>query len=121
MPDPQKDIAPIIEPVAPPMPEASPNHVLPPLIGLGCLLLIAILAWHWRKRAPLRSLRRLMREPDPVDAAHALAVLIRKQRISPPAAWQTELERLRFGPSFDGAADSLTRLCRQAETFLKAR
>lgn len=121
MPDPQRDIAPIIEPAAPPPPPAGPDYVLPAVLAVGGVLLLAALAWRWRKRAPLKTLRRLAQEADSVEAANALAALIKKHRIAVSSDWQGELERLRFGPPDEGAAESLARLCRQAETFLKTR
>lgn len=121
MPDPQKDIAPIIEPAAPLNAFAGPDYVLPTVLGVGSVLLLAALALIWRKRAPFRSLRKLAQEHDPVDAANTLAALIKKHRIETPSDWQSELDRLRFGPPVEDAADRLVRLCRQAEKLLKAR
>jgi hypothetical protein len=122
MPDPQKDIAPIIEPVAPPMPPAGPDYALPVVLIVGGLLLIAILVWRWRRHAPLRKLNKLADASDTLEAANDLAALIGDvQRVSPPAEWQHELERLRFGPPAGDASETLARLCRQAETFLRAR
>jgi hypothetical protein len=121
MPDPQRDIAPIIEPAAPPVPPAGPDYILPIAMSFGGLLLIAALAWRWRRRAPLRALRRLAHAPDQVAAADALAALVSRSPIAPPPDWQGELERLRFALPAADAADSLARLCRQAETFLRAR
>lgn len=121
MPDPQRDIASIIEPAAPPAPPVGPDYVLPVALSVAGLLLAAALAWHWRRRAPLRALRRLAQTPDPVEAANALAMLVRRHGLTPPSGWQGELERLRFAPPADDAAESLARLCGQAENFLKAR
>lgn len=121
MPDPQRDIAPIIEPAAPPAAPAGPDYSLPLALALGGLLLIAALVWRWRSRAPLRVLRKLAQAPDPLEAANTLAVLVSRSRVAPPQDWQDELERLRFAPPADDAADLLARLCQQAETFLRAR
>lgn len=121
MPDPQRDIAPIIEPAAPPMPPAPPDFG--PAIGLAaCALLLAVwLHWRWRKRAPLRALRRLACASDPVAGADALAALMASQRVTPPAQWQAELELLRFGPPAEDAQAVLARLCQGAESMLKGR
>lgn len=121
MPDPQRDIAPIIEPAAPPVAPAGLDYTLPILLGMGGLLLLAALAWRWRRRAPLRALRKLAHAPDPVAAADALAALLASQGIAPPAYWQSELERLRFGPPVEYANAILARLCRVAESFLRVR
>lgn len=121
MPDPQRDIAPIIEPVPPVKVPVGHDHALPIAIAFGVLLLLAVLAWHWHRYAPLRELRRLARAPDPVDAAGALARLVTRLPFSPPADWLDELERLRFGPPVENASMVFARLCMQAETFLKSR
>lgn len=121
MPDPQRDIAPIIEPAAPPALPPGTDYAVPLAVALGALLLIAVLAWRWRRRAPLRSLRKLAHAPDPVAAAHALAALASRFRVAPPPDWQDELERLRFGPPVENAAEVLLRLCRRAESFLQTR
>jgi hypothetical protein len=122
MPDPQRDIAPIIEPAAPPAPPAGPpDYVLPVALSVGGLLLIVALVWHWRRRAPLRALRKLAHAPDPVAAAAALAALVASQHIAPPRFWQEELELLRFGPPSEYADAILARLCRSAESFLRLR
>jgi hypothetical protein len=121
MPDPQRDIASIIEPPAPPALPAGPDYTLPVVLSVGGLLLIAVLVWYWRKRAPLRALRNLTHASDPVEAANALAALVRNHGMTPPPEWQHELERLRFAPLADDAAGTLASLCRQAETFPQAR
>jgi hypothetical protein len=121
MPDPQRDIAPIIEPVAPPLPPAGPDYTWPVALAVGGLLLLAVLVWAWRRRAPLRSLRRIARASDPIAGANALAALVAQQSLRPPRAWEEELEMLRFGPPADYAGDVLARLCQGAEHFLKAR
>ena len=121
MPDPQRDIAPIIEPAAPPMPPAAPDYTPAVALGLGGLLLLAVLVWHWRRRAPLRALHRIASASDPIEGANALAALLASQRITPPRFWQEELELLRFGPPAEYADDVLARLCQGAEVFLKMR
>lgn len=121
MPDPQRDIAPIIEPVVPPALPPGPDYTPAIAVALGGLLLLAALAWRWRRRAPLRNLRKLAHAPDPVAAANALAALSGRFRVAPPQDWQDELERLRFGPPVEDAAAVLLRLCGRAEFFLRAR
>ena len=121
MPDPQRDIAPIIEPVAPPAPPAEPDFILPAALGLAVLLLFAWLVWYWRRRAPLRALRKLAHSANPVEGANALAALMASQHIVPPALWQEELELLRFGPPAKDAEVVLAQLCNSAESFLRSR
>lgn len=121
MPDPQRDIAPIIEPLAPPTAPAGPDYALPFAVAIVAMLAITVLVWHWRRREPLRQLRKLAHAPDPIKSADALAALVSCYPITPTLEWQSELERLRFGSPADDAAGTLSRLCRTAESFLQAR
>jgi hypothetical protein len=121
MPDPQRDIAPIIEPPAPPVPPAGPDYVLPVVLGVAALLLLVALIWRWRRRAPLRKLRKLACTADPVAGAHALAALVASEQLAPQALWQEELQRLRFGPPREDQAAILAHLCRGAESMLRTR
>lgn len=121
MPDPQRDIAPIIEPAAPSLPPAGPDYTLAIVLGLAAAVLAGWLYWHWRRRAPLRTLRKLAQASDPVAGADALAALMSRQGISPPAFWQEELELLRFGPPAHDAAAMLAQLCQGAESMLRPR
>lgn len=121
MPDPQRDIASIIEPVAPPLPPVGPDYTLLAMFALGGLMLFAVLFWHWRRRAPLRALRKIARASDPLAGGNALAELMVSQRITPPAFWQEELELLRFGPPADNAAALLAQLCEGAESMLRVK
>ncbi len=121
MPDPQRDIAPIIEPAAPPLPPAGADTTLAIALGAGGLLLAIWLYRLWRRRAPLRALRRLAQASDPIAGANALAALMASQGIAPPAFWQEELELLRFGPPGEDADAILARLCQGAESMLRVR
>jgi hypothetical protein len=121
MPDPQRDIAPIIEPAAPPLPPAGPDYTLAIVLGLAAAVLAGWLYWHWRRRAPLRALRKLAQAADPVAGADALAALVASRHITPPAFWQEELEMLRFGPPAEDADAILARLCQGAESMLLTR
>jgi len=125
MPDPQRDLAPIIE-----LPAAKPSQVahshLPVESGLVAagLLLVGLSAWwYWRRTTPLRKLRRLARtSASPRVGADALAVLMaaRPAVILDPA-WHRGLERLRFGRSGPDDAEVLARLCREAAAALRRR
>lgn len=121
MPDPQRDIAPIIEPAAPPMPQAAPDYSLALAIAAGGLLLAAWLYWRWRRRAPLRALRGISQISDPIAGSHVLAVLMREYGNEAPQAWQEELDQLRFGPPQENAGAALARLCKDAESMLRRR
>jgi hypothetical protein len=119
MPDPQKDLAAIVEPAMPPAPPPQADWA-GPLALAGALVLLALFAaWRWRARAPLRELRRLATDPDPPRAAHALARLVRARADQPDAAWQRDLERLRFASPASDAGATLARLCREAEAWLR--
>lgn len=125
MADPQRELAPIIEPMPPPATPGAAEAALPvvPAIAFAvlALLLAVFLFRRWRRSGPQRRLRRLARAPDPVTAAGQLAALLNRQGIVPETGWRDELERLRFGPPRADAADILARLCRDAETLLEER
>ena len=123
MPDPQRDLAPIIELPAAPPPAAHGHGALLPMLGLLCLIAIlaAGLVWFRRRTAPRRAVRQLARSAEPHRAADALAALVAAREIEPGAGWRQELERLRFGrPGPDDAA-TLARLCTEAESALGRR
>jgi len=119
MPDPHKDLADIIEPQIANVSTADHDWVL---IGGSVALGLAVaggLYWHWRRRAPLRALRRLRNLPDPQRAADELAALIPQFKADPEPAWLHDLNRLRFGPAQEKARAVLDDLCRQAEALLR--
>jgi len=128
MADPHQLLAPLIEPPLPgvPLPPESLLAGLYPFMWLGGLVLPLALAlglagWLWRRRAPQRALERIARLSDPVQAAHQLAKLLKKQAIQPPPSWQEALERVRFAEPATEHRDSVARLCAQARSFLKTR
>ena len=141
MPDPHRDLAPIIEPVAPPpLPE---DHGLALALGLALagIAIAAGLAWWWRRRRPLRALRQLaIRAESGMGEARDLAdrlaaLLCRRHRLARlearqcPAAlsgqeatwseWVVALETIRFGPPGPVQHAELARLCREARALLK--
>ncbi len=124
MADPQRELAPIVEPVAP---ATAPGVQDMAPVGIGAaivaLLLVLVLAWvlRWRRQAPLRRLRRLPESPDPIAAANELAALLHRHGVVPDAAWAIELEVLRFGPRADDARTTLARLCGEAESVLRGK
>lgn len=123
MADPHVILAPLVEPPLPPVPAAAPEATLPwlLLLGLGsALIVLALLAWAWRRRAPQRALRRIARQADAVQGAHQLAHWQRRHAPAMSAEWQQALERLRFGPADDAAAATLQRLCAQAAQARRA-
>jgi len=117
MPDPHKDLAEIIEPATQAAAGSGSDYLLP--LALACVVLVLGLAWFWRRRAPLRALRRLARAAEVQAGADALARLLENR--AAPAAWRRELDRLRFARQEPDAAEMLERLCREAEGFLRAR
>ena len=121
MPDPHKDLAPLIEPLPPPITEAGGAMPWVPAgaVVLPVLLIVLALAWRWRRTVPLRTLRRLARSDDPVAAAGELDRLIARHTLQPAPAWHLELERLRFAHPSPEAAATLARLCREAETLIR--
>lgn len=121
MPDPQRDIAPIIEPAAQIAEPAGLNYTLPIALVLAGLILIAFTIWQWHRRRPLNELNRIFKVSDPVKAADALAALVKRYSINAPTEWQNDLERLRFSPPTVDAAETLSRLCREAQSFLQTR
>ena len=123
MADPQRDLAPIIEPppfVAPNAAAAPAFGLIAAIVVLGLVLVLAGFLW-WRHRAPLRALRALPRSTDPVAAADQLAALVRRHGIAADAAWHAELDRLRFGPPLTDAAAILGRLCGEAASAFTPR
>ena len=117
MPDPHKDLAEIIEPSAPPAAAARVDYAPLFLLAVAVVLLVLI-AWRfWRRRAPLRALRRLALATDAQAGAAELARLM-AGRVA-PKPWRLQLERLRFARPAPDAAAVLARLCREAEGFLR--
>jgi hypothetical protein len=151
MPDPHKDLADIVEPALNTTPPAEMDLILPLGLALAGVLLALAIWWSWRRRAPLRTLRRLATAADPQAGAEALYRLMApilepspglgipplSQKGRPDkssasnhapftedatqTAWRQDLERLRFGPPSPDAAATLARLCREAEAWLKPR
>jgi hypothetical protein len=119
MPDPHQDLAEIIEPAAPPTAATQADFALPLALAGAAVLVLLAFWWFWRRRAPLRALRRLARSPDVPAAAAELARLMEAR--TAPAAWRLELECLRFARPAPDAAATLARLCREAEHIVRAR
>jgi hypothetical protein len=118
MPDPQKTLAPIIEPLAPPLlPQAAPAWPEVLLTGLIVVLFIALAFWLWRRGAALRALHRIARVSDARAGADQLADWVRACKIQPAPEWQAALERLRFGPPQPEMHQALVHLCREASLF----
>lgn len=126
MADPQRDLAPIIEPQAAPVPAPHADGGTTPALVLGVIVvglaLVAGFVRYRRRTAPLRQVRRLARATEPRAGADALAGLIAAR--SPAGldpAWFGDLERLRFGrPGPDDTA-VFARLCQDAERVLTRR
>lgn len=124
MAEPGGALAPIIEPTAV-EPLAAPAAWTSIEIVAVVLLAAAVLLWMLdrarRRRAPVRALDRLSRAADAGRAADELAALVRRCGARPPAAWQAELQRLRFGPPQVESSAALSRLCVEARAFIGRR
>lgn len=120
-------LAPLIEPPLPalPAPAASVFEGAALLPGLALALAVAVAllvaGWLWRRSAPQRTLRRIARLADPVQAAEALAALAQAGRWQPDAAWQQALERVRFGAPSAVHAATVTRLCAELRAMKGTR
>lgn len=117
MPDPHVDLANIVEP-AQPLVTAQPDFAPPIVAALAAIILIGGGYAYWRRGRRLRRLRRLARSADVAAAATELAHM---QLVSASPAWREALDRLRFSrpypESASADADTLKRLCREAESF----
>ncbi len=121
MPDPQRDLAAIIEPPPPAQAPAGPDLSMPLALGVIAALLRAVVYGYWRRQAPRRALRRLARSADPVLGARELARLLPRLPVQPDPDWLARLEALRFGRPSPDAAAILARLCAEAETRWQSR
>lgn len=125
MPDPHKDLAPIIEPAPPPTPAGEPSYALAMGLALAGIVIVAAAAWWWRRRRPLRTLRQLTAlaesgKGEVRDLADRLATLLPQFKRAPDPEWLDALQRLRFGPPHDDAQAIFARLCREAQAYLCA-
>ncbi|NWG87950.1 MAG: hypothetical protein HXY26_10670 [Hydrogenophilaceae bacterium] len=121
MPDPTKDLADIVEPVIPLAATPSNDWLLLTGAALAGIAIVAGLYWHWRRRAPLRTLRRLRGRTDIQGAAGELAALLPQFRRAPEPLWLDELQRLRFGAPQQDAQAMFDELCQQALLSLTPR
>lgn len=122
MADPHLILAPLVEPPLPPVSLPAPQPTLSwlLLLGLGiALIVVALLAWFWRRRAPQRALRHIARQADAVQGAHQLAHWQRNHAPAMSAEWQQALERLRFGAP-DAGTTTLQRLCAEVAQARRA-
>jgi hypothetical protein len=121
MPDPHKDLAPIIEPAAP-LIEYSGSPWLVPVVSLAVLLALVLLVfWQWRRRAPRRALRKLKNQSDPVTGANLLAGWMRRHDLQFDEANKQIFDRLRFGTPAEKCDATFARLCGEAEDLLRKR
>jgi|GEM_PF-5408948 len=130
MPDPQRDLAPLIE-LPPPSstsllslakdapwahPDAGDWAIYALLLGATAVLILKGLAL-WRRRRPYHYLRQLTTETSPKAAADRLARLYPQLRGTPDRVWLSDLEHLRFAPPHADDAATLARLCVMAMHF----
>jgi hypothetical protein len=85
------------------------------LAGVGLLLVAGGVYWQWRRKAPLRSLRRIARNADARAGAAELARWQARHWPQAPQDWLQALERLRFGPPGADARAVLQRQCAEAQ------
>jgi hypothetical protein len=121
MPDPQKDLAPIIQPAAPHVQAEHNGSAIPIVAMLLALTLLVWGLWLWRRAAPRRTLRRLRTVGNTTEAVRRLAAWARAQSRPLPDAWQQQLERLRFDRPGEGDKVKLDRLLLEAEAWLRRR
>lgn len=123
MPDPHVILAPIVEPVLPPVQHAAPPVALLPLVVTAAVLLICAAAavWWWRRGVSRRVLQHIARCRDLQQGAQQLAQWQQRHWPAAPQAWQQALDRLRFGPADVAAAECLQRLCTEAAQAGRAR
>lgn len=114
MPDPHKDLADIVEPQITVATASGGGWLEIGGIAIVASLVAGVLFWHWRRRAPLRALRRLRRRTDVQQAADELAALLPHFKQTPDATWLEALQRLRFGPAQEDAQLVFDTLCEQA-------
>jgi hypothetical protein len=138
MADPRNELADIIVPVAPAVPDAGDVAWAP--WGVGCLIAliaVALLVGVWYRGRPLRALRKLAAEvAGKHDSVPALAArldawtrvcfrLARVDATQPPsgvdpagwAAWAGTLARLRFASPAGASYDELADLCRRVRDW----
>jgi hypothetical protein len=130
MPDPQRDIAPILE--LPPRTEQpwartdaigwayNADWATYALALCATALLLALGRVLWRRLRPYQHLRQLPAHAHPKTAADTLARLYPQLRGTPDRLWLSDLERLRFAPPHADDAATLTRLCHAAAHFPRA-
>jgi HAMP domain-containing protein len=117
-------LAPLIEP---PLSNGTVTEVAAPMLlwvvaaGILLALLLLVTAWLWRRRAPVRALKRIARQSDPIQAAHQLAQLVKQLGKPAPNDWLATLAHVRFGPPAAEHAATLPRLCAEAHEFIQAR
>ncbi len=123
MADPYVILAPIVEPVLPPLPvNASEPAVLPGLLAAAAIALLALAGWVlWRRGGAARALRRIARQADARVGAQQLAHWQPRHWPQAPQPWQQALERLRFGPAEAAAGQTLQRLCAEAQQAGRGR
>jgi hypothetical protein len=137
MADPRTELADIIVPAAPEIVATGSNPLLWAAVAMACVAGIALVAWLWQRRRPVRALRQVasavVRQQDAVPAlATRLDAWVRARYHLPrvdaaqcpsgidPAAWfkwVKALEQLRFAPPPPAGYAALTALCETARAW----
>jgi hypothetical protein len=137
MADPRTELADIIVPAAPEIAATGSNPLLWAAVGMACVACIALAAWLWQRRRPVRALRQvaaavaLQQGTVPVLASRLDAWARARYRLSrvdaarcpsgiAPAAWSEwvmALEQLRFAPPQPDGYAALAALCEAARAW----
>jgi hypothetical protein len=121
MADPHKDLAPIIELPAPPVAQEGMPWLAPAISLLAVLAVALLVYWQWRRRAPLRGLKKIMCMTDPVEGAHRLVGWMQRQSLQFGVEDQHVLERLRFGLPAKESGATFAQLCDAATALLREK
>lgn len=137
MADPRNELADIIVPAAPDVVATGSSLLLWGAVGLACVAAIALAAWLWQRRRPMRALRglasavALQRDTVQALAARLDAWTCARYRLPrldaarcptglDPAVWAdwaTTLTQLRFAPPQPDGFAALASLCDTARDW----
>jgi uncharacterized protein HemX len=137
MADPRTELADIVVPAAPEIVATSGNPLLWAAVAMACVAGIALAAWLWQRRRPVRALRQVAsavhRQQDTVPALAARLDAWARMRYQQPrmdaaqcpsgidsaawSGWVKALEQLRFAPTQPDGYAALAALCETARAW----